>query len=214
MQKTFINDAWSAFMFFLSLFSQVFTPSKALFSTEFVDLIEMHHSNKSIKYQKKFDVCSDCFGRSTISYNVSKFDRIIQEGNGRKMFDIYESAVGNFGVDFLKNSNGYYPKKNKKCFCEEHAIYSRRVSSETYEDRGRKHLYEKHHSCKKNKSLCKFCNSMICHAGKTEKHSMNFKKDDLYQVENEEMSCENVSVNYSKLIQFYDERNEIDLMQK
>ena len=60
-QKTFIDDAWSAFTFFLSLFSQVFTPSKALFSTEFVDLIEMHHSNKSIKYQKKFDVCSDGF---------------------------------------------------------------------------------------------------------------------------------------------------------
>ena len=48
-QKTLIDDAWPAFMFFLSLFSQVFTPSKALFSTEFVDLIEMHHSNKSIK---------------------------------------------------------------------------------------------------------------------------------------------------------------------
>ena len=118
------------------------------------------------------------------------------------MFDVYESAVGNFGVDFSKNSNGYYPKNNKKRFFEERAIYSRRVSSETYEDRGHKHLYEKHHSCKKNKSLCKFCNSMICRAGKTEKRSMNFKKDDVYQVENEEMSCENVLVNYSKLIQF------------
>ena len=159
-------------------------------------------------------MCSDGFVQSTISYNVAKFDRIIREDDGGKMFDIYESAVGNFGVDFSKNSNGYYPKKNKKCFFEEGAIYSRRVSSETYEDCSHKHLYEKHHSCKKNKSLCKFCNSMICHAGKTEKRSMNFKKGEVYLVENEEMSCENVSVNYSKLIQFYNERNEIDLMQK
>ena len=36
----------------------------------------------------------------------------------------------------------------------------------------------------------------------------------MFQVENEEMSCDNVSVNYSKLIQFYDERNKIDLKQK
>ena len=152
--------------------------------------------------------------QSTVSYNVAKFDRIIQEGDGGKMFDVYESAVGNFGVDLLKNSNGYYPKKNKKRFFQERVIYNRRVSSEMYEDHSRKHLYEKHHSYKKNTSICTFCNSMICGAGKTEKRSMNFKKDNVYQVENEEMSCENVSVNYSKLIQFYDERNEIDLMQK
>ena len=55
---------------------------------------------------------------------------------------------------------------------------------------------------------------MICHARKTEKCSINFKKYDVCQVENEEMSCENVSVSYSKLVQFYDERDEIDLMQK
>ena len=81
-------------------------------------------------------------------------------------------------------------------------------------DHGYKHLYEKHLSCKKNRSQCKFCNSVICCAGKAEKRSVNFKKDDMFQVENEEMSCDNVSVNYSRLIQFYDERNKIDLKQK
>ena len=55
---------------------------------------------------------------------------------------------------------------------------------------------------------------MICHAGRTEKRSINFKKYDVYQVENEEMSCENISVSYSTLIQFYDERDEIHLVQK
>ena len=55
---------------------------------------------------------------------------------------------------------------------------------------------------------------MICHAGKTDKRSINFKKDNVYQVENEEILCGNVSVSYSKLIQFYHERDEIDLMQK
>ena len=43
---------------------------------------------------------------------------------------------------------------------------------------------------------------------------MNFKKDDMFQVENEQMSCDNVSVNYSKLIQFYDEKNKIDFEAK
>ena len=216
-KKQFTDDSWSAFTFFLFLFSQVFTttPSKSLFSTQFVDMVERHcRTNKSISYQKKFDVCSDGFVRSTISYNVAKFDRLVQEGDEGKMHAIYDTVPETFGVDFKKNSNGYYPKKNKKRFLNEQLVYSRRISSETYEDRGYKHLYEKHHSCKKNRSQCKFCNSVICRAGKAEKRSVNFKKDDMFQVENEEMSCDNVSVNYSKLIQFYDERNKIDLKQK
>ena len=63
-----------------------------------------------------------------------------------------------FGVDFwyFKFWCGFYPKKKRTRFFEECAIYSRRVLSETYEDRSHKHLYGKHHSCKKDKSLCKF----------------------------------------------------------
>ena len=125
-------------------------PSKSLFSTQFVDIVERHcRTNKSISYQKKFDVCSDGFMRSTILYNVAKFDRLVQEGHEGKMRAVYDTVPETFGVDFSKNSNGYYPKKNKKRFFEKQVVYSRRISSETYEDRSYKHLYERHHSCKR-----------------------------------------------------------------
>ena len=126
-KKPFTDDSWSAFTFFLSLFSQVFTaPSKSLFSTQFVDMVERHcRTNKSVSYQKKFDVCSDGFVRSTISYNVAKFDRLVQEGDDRRMHVVYDTVPKTFGVDFSKNSNGYYPKKSKKHFFEEQVVYSR-----------------------------------------------------------------------------------------
>ena len=82
------DDSWLAFTFFLSLFSKVFTtaPSKSLFSTQFVDMVERHcRTDKSISYQKKFNVCSDGFVRSTISYSVTKLDRLLQEGDEGKM---------------------------------------------------------------------------------------------------------------------------------
>ena len=70
-------------------------------------------------------------------------------------------------------------KRIRNIFFKEQVVYSRRISSETYEHRGYKHLHEKHQSCKKNR----FCNSVICLAGKAEKRSVNFKKDDMFQVE-------------------------------
>ena len=108
----------SAFTFFLSLFSQVFTaPSKSLFSTQFVDMVERHcRTNKSVSYQKKFGVCSDGFVRSTISYNVARFDRLVQEGDDGRMRAVYDTVPETFGVDFSKNSNGYYPKKEQETF--------------------------------------------------------------------------------------------------
>ena len=43
---------------------------------------------------------------------------------------------------------------------------------------------------------------------------MNYKRDDIYQVENEEMSCDNVNVNYHDLCEFYSQRNATDLKLK
>ena len=152
-------------------------PSKSLFSTQFADMVERHsHTNKSVSCQKKFDVCSDGFVRSTISYNVAKFDRLVEVGDEGKMRAVYDTVPETFGVDFSKNSNWYYLKKNKNRFFEEQVVYSRGISSETYEDCGYKHLYEKHHSCKNNRAQCDFCNSVICHAGKAEKHSVNLRR--------------------------------------
>ena len=112
-KKQFTDDSWSAFTFFLFLFSQVFTttPSKSLFSTQFVDMVERHcRTNKSISYQKKFDVCSDGFVRSTISYNVAKFDRLVQEGDEGKMRAIRHSPR-NVWCGFLKKFKWLLSKK-------------------------------------------------------------------------------------------------------
>ena len=81
-------------------------------------------------------------------------------------------------------------------------IYGKRVSSETYEDRGYKHLYEKHHTCRRNGLCKKFCQTKICEAGKYSSDSVNYKRDDIYQLENEEMSCDNVNVNYTICVNF------------
>ena len=57
-------------------------------------------------------------------------------------------------------------------------------------------------------------NFVICERGKSRKHSVNYKEDDLFQLENEKMSCDNMFVDYSKVKEFYDERNEIDVKMK
>ena len=63
--------------------------------------------------------------------------------NEKIIRDVYVSVIDNFGIDFSTNSNGYYPKGGKKTLFEEHAIYGKRTSIESYKDRGYKHLYEK-----------------------------------------------------------------------
>ena len=129
------------------------------------------------------------------------------------MHCVYDSVLNSSGVDFSSNSSGYYPKSSKKVLFEEHTVYSKRVCKETYEDRGFKHLYEKHHSCS-GKSSCKYCNGVICEMGKSSKHSVNYKEADLFQLENEEMPCDNMFMDYSKIKDFYDEHNEIDVKMK
>ena len=80
---------------------------------------------------------------------------------------------------------------------EERAVYSKQVSKETYEDRGFKHLYGKHHECMGKD--CLFCNSVIGKSGESSCHSVNYKENDSFQLENEEMSCDNVHVDYANL---------------
>ena len=47
------------------------------------------------------------------------------------MPNVYDSVVDSFGVDFLSDCNGYYPKGGRKVLFEECLIYGKRVSSET-----------------------------------------------------------------------------------
>ena len=130
------------------------------------------------------------------------------------MPNVYDSVVDSFGVDFLSNSNGYYPKGGRKVLFEECLTSGKRASSETYEDCGYKHLYEKHHSWRRNGLCEKFCQTKICEAGKYSNDSVNYKRDNIYQLENEEMSCDNVNINYHDLCEFYSQRNAIDLKLK
>ena len=92
--------------------------------------------------------------------------------------------------------------------------YGKRVSSETYEDHRYKHLYEKHHMRRRNGLCKKFYQTKICEAGKYSRDSVNYKRDDIYQLENEEMSCDNVNVNYHDFCEFHSQRNAIDLKLK
>ena len=111
----------------------------------------------------------------------------------------------------LKIQRAIIPKKIKKCFYKEYTVYNRNGGNDVYEDRGYKHLLENHHSCGKAKGKkCPICDSFIS----SKNCSIVYKKDDMYEVENEEMSCDNVSVNYSELVEFFNERTNIDVLQK
>ena len=58
------------------------------------------------------------------------------------------------------------------------------------------------------------CKGVIGESEKSSHHSVSYKENDLFQLENEEMSCNNVRVNYVNLKRFYDGCNEIDLKLK
>ena len=101
-------------------------------------------------------------------------------------------------------------KSRKKTLFEEHVIYGKRTCSESYEDRRYKHLYEKNHLCRESRVCRKFCQKKLCEAGKYNNESVNYKQDDIFQLENEEMSFDNANVNYHKLSEFYGQRNATD----
>ena len=95
----------------------------------------------------------------------------------------------------------------KKSTFQEFLICDKTFGRDCQEDRGYKHLYERHHFCSGGASCKAFC-------GKNECTRVNYKRDDIYQVESEEMPCDNVNVNYHKLAQFYEQRSQIDLKMK
>ena len=54
----------------------------------------------------------------------------------------------------------------------------------------------------------------MCEGEKYKDESVNYKQDDIFQLENEEMSCDDVNVNHHKLSEFYVQRNAIDVKLK
>ena len=196
-KKTYKGDAYSAFSFFMALYSQIF-------SNQFID------RERKISIKSKHDVSCDGSVRTTISYLTHKLDSLTyypRESN--ELNSVYTSVVQDIDVDFDVNSNGYYPKGGKKHMFQEFVIYDKTENYGDYEDRGYKDLYKQHHECNNKKGgLCRqFCMSKL-------NTKVNYKRDDIYRLENEEMSCDNVNVNHYNLSQFYEQRSELDLKVK
>ena len=72
---------------------------------------------------------------------------------------------------------------------------------------------KRNHSCRGSR-VCKFCQKKMCEGVKYKDESVNYKQNDIFQLENEEMSCDNVDVNYHKLPEFYGKKNAIDVKLK
>ena len=87
IKRTFTDDSYVAFSFFMALFAQVFSPSKTLFSNEFVELIE-EVNNKKVTYGKKHDVCCDGSVKITISYLTNRLDRLTYDEDEKRVFMI------------------------------------------------------------------------------------------------------------------------------
>ena len=107
------------------------------------------------------------------------------------------------------DSNGYYPTGSRKKVHQEFVSYNKTEGKDMYEDHGLKHLYEEHHhcKCKKKYGYCKaFCKSKLFRT--------NYKKDDVFQVENKGMSCGDLNVNYDILDKFFCQREEVDMKMK
>ena len=128
-------------------------------------------------HTKKYDVCCHSRVKTTISYLTPRLERMSYNEDEKIICDVYDFVAYNFGIDFSSNSKGYYPKGRKKTSFKEHAIYEKRTSIESYEDRGYNHLYEKNHSCRGSR-VCKFCQKKMCEGENYNDESMNYKQDD------------------------------------
>ena len=120
---------------------------------------------------------------------------------GMTMENAYNTVVKDFNLNMFENSRGYLPSGSPKKLMKEYVVYDKSVDKDFYEDRGRKHLYEWHHDCKK-KQYCDFCHESL--------RKTSYKHGDFYQVENEEMNCMGVCVSYDLLDKFLSERSDID----
>ena len=83
-------------------------------------------------------------------------------------------------------------------YCENLCKKDLQSTGDEYEDRGYKHLYEAHHDC--FGIDCEFRKSILM-----QPHDLSN-----FFVENEEMCCEDVSVNYDKLHELNCERSQLD----
>ena len=117
---------------------------------------------------------------------------------------VYKSPILDLSVDRDRESNGYYP--GVKGSYIEQFVHNKYCDSPQYEDRSIKHLYEQHHRCTESGPCERFCRMRLIEG--------NHKRDDLFNLKNEEMVCTECPVNYDKLQELYVERGSIDEKQK
>ena len=123
--------------------------------------------------------------------------------------NVYRSPDVDIDVDLCMDSNGYYPEGGSKKMYSEFVFYDKSLGVSRYEDRGKNHLYEQHHGCKgelTNRYCGVFCASQLSHT--------NYKQNDMFQVENEEMVCGDVPMDYELLDNFFSECNDTNFRSK
>ena len=123
--------------------------------------------------------------------------------------NVYRSPNVDIDVDLTTDSNGYYSEGASKRMYNKFVFYDKSLRASRYEDCGKKHLYEQHHGCKgelTNRYCGAFCASQLSHT--------NYKQNDVFQVENEEMVCGDVPMDYELLNNFFGEHNDADFRSK
>ena len=179
---------------------QVFEAKQVFSMNAWKEMYEMKHGNR-IRYYAKDWVANDGSVKTTLRYECDR-GRDAMDTCGTIMENIYNTVIKDFDADLFENSRGYVPSGSPKKLMKEYVVYDKSVvDRELYEDRGRKHLYEWHHDCKK-KQYCDFCHEGL--------RNTSYKRGDFYQVENEEMSCTSVRVSYELLDKFFDKRSRLD----
>ena len=109
--RSWPDDVWHIFTFFLSLYRQIFTPPWTMFSPTFFPLEERvpNNDNAVIKYEKKFDLSLDGCVQSTIQYKTLTIGKNYDNGTEYGNTYIHISHNHETCIDGL-NSKGYYPQ--------------------------------------------------------------------------------------------------------
>ena len=196
-----LKEVFDMYGFVLALFCQVFD-AKQVFSTNvWKEMYEIRRrGEKRIRYYVRDWIANDGSVKTTLKYECDSGGDVM-DLHGMTMENAYNTVVKDFNLNMFENSRGYLPSGSPKKLMKEYVVYDKSVDNDFYEDRGRKHLYEWHHDCKK-KQYCDFCRESL--------RKTSYKRGDFYQVENEEMSCMGVRVSYDLLDEFLSERSDID----
>ena len=195
-----LKEAFDVYGFVVALFCQVFEAGQVFSTNAWKEMYEVQ-GEKRIRYYVRDWIANDGSVKTTLKYECDHGGDVT-DASGLMMENAYNTVVKDFNVDLFENSRGYVPFGSPKKLMKEYVVYDRSVDREFYEDRGRKHLYEWHHDCKK-KQYCDFCREGL--------RRTNYKRGgDFYQVENEEMSCANIRVSYDLLDKFLAERSRLD----